>query len=111
MLFFVRENCLIENVIECGYARYSLKFSSIVYVFTHNGLPHVGQRRCLELPDSFAFFNCAEYAFATALPVFLVLFFLFFHSLVEVVVSVVVTVCFALIRCLDSEHCHYIGFH
>ena len=102
MLFFVREYCLIENVFESGYARYSLKFLSIVYMFAHSGLPHVGQRRCFEPPDSFAFFNCAEYAFATALPVFFVLF-LSFHSLVEVVV---VVVCVADIIHSYSQHCH-----
>ena len=43
-------------------------------MFAHSGLPQVGQRRCFgSLFDDFAFFNEAEYAFATDLPVFFVL--------------------------------------
>ena len=94
MLFIVREYRFIENVLECGYARYPLNFFPRFYMLAHNGLPHVGQRRCDLLPEFFAFFNSAEYAFATDFPVFFVLSFFFFQPLVVVVVSVV-TVCFA----------------
>lgn len=59
-------------------------------MFTHSGLPQVGHRLLEDLedlPDDFAFFSCAEYAFATDFPVF---FLSSFHFLVVVVVVVVV---------------------
>ena len=78
-------------------------------MLTHNGLPQVGQRLLLDfaLPEDLAFFNSAEYAFATDLPVFFVLFFFFFR----LVTVVVVIVCVADIIDSYSATCHCTDRH
>ena len=79
-------------------------------MFTHSGLPQVGHRLLEDLedlPDDFAFFSCAEYAFATDFPGLFVESSFFFRLLTVVVVIV----CVADITDSYSATCHYIDRH
>ena len=92
LVSFGKSSC-IDQRMKRGYVGYFFYLFPCFYVLTHSGLPQVGQRLLEDLdvlPDCFAFFSCAEYAFATDFPVFFVVSFLSFHFLVVVVVVVIV---------------------